>query len=496
MTRSMRRASRRAARVAIAAAVVLGLSLPLVALAASRSDGSASSPAAAPSFSRDVAPIIQQKCAGCHQTGGIAPVAFETARGISSRASLIGAAVRTRVMPPWPPGPLSPAYLGQSRRTLTAHERSTILAWVKAGARTDGPARKPRPEQPVEVREGERIVTVAMPGSYRPQAEKGTTDDYRCFVLDPKLAGDVSVTSARIEPGASRVVHHVILFRISASEIAEAARLDSAAPGPGWTCFGGTGVGGDAGGGSVQSTLNDSNWISAWAPGWGGGRLPEGTGVPLPAGSRIVMQVHYNLLNGKAPDRSRAVLTVAPASAGLDRVRTVLLPAPVELACAKGERGPLCNRTEALRELSRKYGSTAAFVPAGLLLLCGRNASTVTPSPVSRCDRRIDEPTRILGVAGHMHLLGASIRVELNPGTPGARVLLDIPRWDFHWQNSYTLATPVDAKPGDVVRVTCRHDVMRRHHGTQGVPKTPRYILWGEGTTDEMCLGLLQVTRG
>ena len=98
--------------------------------------------------------------------------------------------------------------------------------------------------------------------------------------------------------------------------------------------------------------------------------------------------------------------------------------------------------------------------------------------------------------AGHMHLLGAAIRLELNPGTPKARVLLDIPRWDFHWQNAYTLAKSVRAEPGDVVRVTCRHDVRKRMHGEHGVPKTPRYILWGEGTTDEMCLGILQVTRG
>ena len=95
-----------------------------------------------------------------------------------------------------------------------------------------------------------------------------------------------------------------------------------------------------------------------------------------------------------------------------------------------------------------------------------------------------------------MHLLGAGIRLELNPGTPTARVLLDIPRWDFHWQNAYTLAKPVRAEPGDVVRVTCKHDVRKRLHGEHGIPKTPRYILWGEGTTDEMCLGILQVTRG
>jgi len=208
------------------------------------------------------------------------------------------------------------------------------------------------------------------------------------------------------------------------------------------------------------------------------------------------MQVHYNLLNGRAPDRSRAVLTVAPASAGLTPLQTVLMPGPVELACAQGESGRLCDRNEALLALARKYGSDSAFVPAGLLILCRGSAATPKPSAVSTCDRRITAPTTIRIVAGHMHLLGASIRLELNPGTPRARVLLDIPRWDFHWQNAYTLANPIKAEPGDIVRVTCRHDMRKRQHGGHGVPKTPRYILWGEGTTDEMCLGILQVTRG
>jgi len=208
-----------------------------------------------------------------------------------------------------------------------------------------------------------------------------------------------------------------------------------------------------------------------------------------------VMQVHYNLLNGRAPDRSSALLTVAPASVGLEPLRTVLMPGPVELACAKGEQGKLCDRTAALFELSRKYGSGSAFVPGGLLLLCKGSAANPKPSATSTCDRRLTAPTTIHVVAGHMHLLGASIRLELNPGTPKAKVLLDIPHWDFHWQNAYTLARAVEAAPGDVVRVTCRFDVHKRMHGGHGVPRTPRYVLWGEGTTDEMCLGILQVTR-
>jgi hypothetical protein len=192
-------------------------------------------------------------------------------------------------------------------------------------------------------------------------------------------------------------------------------------------------------------------------------------------------------------------MTVAPATAGLKPVQTMLLPAPVELACPKSEHGPLCQRQAALLDLARKYGSIGALAPAGLLLLCGKDASSPRPSPTTTCDRRIETPTRILAVAGHMHLLGESIRLTLNPGTPSTKIMLDIPRWDFRWQNAYALAQPIDAKPGDVVRVTCHYDVGKRVHAVHTghpIPSTPRYVLWGEGTSDEMCLGILQVTRG
>jgi hypothetical protein len=474
--------------------VLPALTITLAAIAMSNGEESRISTAAAPSFTKDVAPIVAAKCAGCHQQGGIAPFALRTARQISSRAALIEAAVESRRMPPWPPGPRSPAFAGQADRTLTARERRTILAWARAGGPIDGPARAPKPQDAIPIRDGESLLDLRMPAPYRPQSAKGATDDYRCFLLDPKLTEDASVTSARIVPGQPNVVHHVILFRVPEAQIAEAKRLDGAGRGPGWSCFGGTGLSlGDAG--SIQESLNDADWVSAWAPGWGGDRLPDGTGVPLSARSRIVMQVHYNLLNGRAPDRSRAVLTVAPISVGLAPLQTMLLPGPVELACTRSEQGRLCDRTQALFDLARKYGPTAGFIPAGLLLLCGRNAASPRPSAVSSCDRRIPAPSTIHVAAGHMHLLGASIRLTLNPGTGRERILLDIPRWDFHWQNAYTLAQPVRAEAGGVIRVTCRHDVGKRRRGQHGIPKTPRYVLWGEGTTDEMCLGILQVTR-
>lgn len=475
-------------------AVLPALAIPLAAIAMSNGEPSRVSTAATPSFTKDVAPIVAAKCAACHQQGGIAPFPLRTAREIASRAALIEAAVESHRMPPWPPGPRSPAVVGQTDRTLTARERSTILAWARAGGPIDGPARAPQRRGPIPVRDGESLLDLRMPAAYRPQAAKGATDDYRCFLLDPKLTQDTSVTSARIVPGQPRVVHHVILFRVPEAQVAEAKRLDRGGRGPGWSCFGGTGLS-LADGGSIQESLNDADWVSAWAPGWGGDRLPEGTGVPLPARSQIVMQVHYNLLNGRAPDRSHALLTVTPASAGLAPLRTMLLPGPVELACARSEHGRLCDRTQALFDLTRTYGPAAGFVPAGLLFLCGRNAASPQPSAVSSCDRRIPTASTIHVAAGHMHLLGASIRLTLNPGTARERILLDIPRWDFHWQNAYALAQPMRAEAGDVIRVTCRHDVGKRRRGEHGVPKAPRYVLWGEGTADEMCLGILQVTR-
>ena len=96
---------------------------------------------------------------------------------------------------------------------------------------------------------------------------------------------------------------------------------------------------------------------------------------------------------------------------------------------------------------------------------------------MSTCDRRFIGPATIHIAAGHMHLLGASIRLELNPGTPRAQILLDIPRWDFHWQNAYTPRDCGPTKASDVVRVTCRHDVRKREGGrasdTEGAALRP-----------------------
>jgi hypothetical protein len=476
--------------LAVTAAAVAIVAVPVLVLLAS----SGSAPAAtvpAPAFARDVAPIVRATCLGCHRDGGIAPFAFRTERDLASRAALIVSALTEHRMPPWPPSSRSPLYVGEARRTLDQRERKTLVDWARAqlvrpgAARPSDPVGEPPPAA-TATRPGETVRELAMPAPYRPSGTNGSTDDYRCFLLDPALTRDVFVTSARIVPGAASLVHHVILYRVAPASVAEAQALDRRTPGSGWTCFGGPGVGGATSRGQ-GGLLDDAGWIAAWAPGGGGDRLRPGTGIALPAGNRIVMQVHYNLLNGRRPDRSRALLTTVPGTRGLTPVETMLLPAPVELACPKGESGPLCDRTAAVFDQIDRFGADAAVIPSGLLLLCGLDAAHPAPTAVTRCSRRIGRPVTIQAVGGHMHLLGRSIRVELNPGTPRARLLLEIPRWDFHWQAVYQLAQPVTAGPGDVLGVTCRHDATLR-------TGAPRYVLWGEGTTDEMCLGIVQVT--
>ncbi len=327
---------------------------------------------------------------------------------------------------------------------------------------------------------------MTSPVSYTPKAPTTGTDDYRCFVLDPLVTRDAFVTGFDIAPGQPSEVHHVILFRVPPSAAAAARARDAESGGNGWTCFGGTGLG------SRGASLDDAPWVGAWAPGGRENVLPADVGIPMPRGSLLVMQVHYNLRHGVAPDRTSVKLRLS-SSSDLKPLETMLYPAPVELPCRAGKSGPLCERSAAVADVTERFGTMSSPIVNGLLLVCN---GTVIPTPdaTQSCTRRVDEPATIRAAAGHMHLLGSSLRIDLNPGTPRARTLLDIKVWDFDNQG----AVPVPATaihPGDSIRVSCTHDQAWRDKlpDLQGLPE--RYVVWGEGTTDEMCLGLLSVTR-
>jgi len=379
-----------------------------------------------------------------------------------------------------------------SRGGITLAALALVLAGCGDDKVTGGPApttpsdhhsSTPAPEKPL--RTGEQRLTVAMPTPYTPSAPTGIgTDDYRCFLLDPGLDHDAFITGTDVQPGNPDVVHHVILFRVPPASVAEAERLDDTTNGEGWTCFGNSGI-------QDNRRIDDAPWIGAWAPGGDESVLADGLGIPFDKGSRIVMQVHYNLLAGRGEDVSAARLRMMPAKAHLQPLTTMLLPAPVELPCrASHTANPLCDREKALKDVQARFGMGPGSMADLLHFLCGPGKA----GEVTTCDVPVQRPTTVRAVAGHMHLLGRSITITANPGTAREKVLLHIPVWNFDDQGADPIP-PVHLKVGDTVRVTCHHVQWLRDQLPSFEGQPDRYVLWGEGTTDEMCLGILQVTH-
>jgi hypothetical protein len=338
----------------------------------------------------------------------------------------------------------------------------------------------PPPAAPL--RAGERFLTLRMPQPYTPVAPGGGTDEYRCFLVDPKLASNQYLTGSQFLPQNAAIVHHAIFFRIAPADAAKARQLDANTPGEGWTCFGDSGVEGDAA------------WVAHWAPGANETLLRPGVGYPMPPGSLLVMQVHYNLLaTGGKPggsDQSSIRLRLADGKTTLTALRTQTLAAPVELPCPAGQTGPLCDRTAAVADVTHRFGDGVGQAAAHLNQFCNGGRPPV-PGSTQHCDYPIPAAATVYAVAGHMHLLGRSITMVLNPGTPGARTLLNIPQYNFDDQAIRPLAQPVTLKPGDKLRVTCTHDAGLRTMLPALRTLPPRYVVWGDGTSDEMCLGLL-----
>ena len=374
---------------------------------------------------------------------------------------------------------------GESSATQPAESGDTSPAAEEAAAEGHS-GHYAEPAKARRLRAGETRRTIAMPGSYTPSAPFGTgTDDYRCFLLDPELDRDAWLTGTQVLPGNPEVVHHVILFQVPPEQVAAAEAKDAAEEDEGWTCFGGTGL-------DRFTNVDRSSWIGAWAPGGKESVVKPGFGIRLPEGSRVVMQVHYNLLAGVQPDTSAAQLRLAPGKRTFEALSTMLLPGPVELPCRpEHSEGELCDRDAAVADVKERFGAEGNTADL-LYFLCGGEPK---PGRTQSCLRTLSEPITIHGVAGHMHLLGRSIRIEVRPGTPQAQTILDIPLWDFDDQGSRPIE-PITLQPFEQVKVTCTHVQWLRDKLPAFEGQPDRYVVWGEGTTDEMCLGMLQVTRG
>jgi hypothetical protein len=338
-------------------------------------------------------------------------------------------------------------------------------------------------------------ATAATPGSkvhvtsiwlksstYRPKAPAGATDDYHCNVLDPHVRHNSYIVSSQFFPGSVED-HHAALFLLPKSLVAQARRDEVFTKG--WTCFGeGT---------LPNSPLSDfaqTTLLSNWSPGSGPVRFPRGTGFEIPAGSMVIMQVHYNLLVGDKPVENSLVLHTVPLLAPVLPLHVQSFEAAPDIPCPAGVTGPLCSRAASLANQGQRFGADAVLVVDGIEALCGRNPSDPPEGDSTSCTAPLQSGGYLVRVAPHMHLLGVGFTMVLNPGTPEAKTVLDVPDYDFHHQRAYNLATPVPVTKGEPVQITCTYDPTLAQELPVLRKVAPHFVTWGDGSTDEMCVGV------
>jgi hypothetical protein len=333
-----------------------------------------------------------------------------------------------------------------------------------------------------------KIYTATMPKAHLPSAPNNGTDDYRCFLLDPGVTEDSIIESVEFIPQNKEYVHHAIMFRVTSPDLPQAIAANDG--GNGWPCFGGSGLG------SMFSSFLTSPWISSWAPGRGVDVSPAGYGIPFKKGEQLVLQVHYNLLAATGgilvTDQSQILLEAVPASgATVKQLKVNLFAAPVELPCPDDVTGPLCDRKNSLIDLATRTSTASAFEAAGINALCGGDPFDPKPSLTSSCDSIATQDYNVIAASPHMHLLGRSLKLILNPGTTKEKLLLDRSNYNFDDQSATVLPEPIAVKKGDVIRVECTFDPTLRQKLPALKDLEPRYVTWGEGSSDEMCLGVI-----
>ncbi|MBF0688556.1 MAG: monooxygenase [Cellulomonas sp.] len=356
-----------------------------------------------------------------------------------------------------------------------------------------GPSAPPQP-----LRAGERFVDLTMAEAYTPAPPEGAVDEYRCQVLDPGLTEAAFLTGTQVVPENVAIAHHGIVYAVQPDDAAAVHEHDARTPGPGWQCFGGTGVdGADVEDDDEESTDAGAAWVDTWAPGATETLLDQDVGFRLEPGSLIVFQMHYNLLatdgTPGGSDRSAVRLRLTGGTPRTRGLETWSLGAPTDLPCSADESGPLCDRAASVADVTKRFGPEVGGFADEQVEECNEGG-VPTPGDTQSCDHEVEEPVTVFAGFGHMHMLGRSVKVELNPGTPDAQVLLDVPQFDFDNQRMTRLPSPVDVDPGDVLRVTCTHDAALRKQVPQLRKLPPRYVVWGDGTGDEMCIGIMTVS--
>jgi len=388
-------------------------------------------PAAAPTYAKDVAPILQAKCQNCHRRNQAGLFALETYEQARKRASDIATVVLSESMPPWQPARgVGPAL--KHDLSLTLAEIDALAAWADAGAPQGDPKHLPPPRR---FAEGwahgapdlvlEPVEDFSIPAS--------GPDTYRCFVLPTNLSRDVYVTMLDFQPANPRVVHHITAFLDISGE---ARKRDEAEAGPGYTSFSGPGI-------------RNFDMLVFWAAGHEPIPLPEGIGLRLPRQVDVILQIHYHPTGKPETDRTRLGVYLARR--------------PIKQALH-------WNAAQNF-EFRIPPGAANAEVRASWFVPVELEAVAVSP---------------------HMHLLGKDMKISVAYADGRSVDLISIPEWDPDWQGTYHFRERVRLPRGSTVHVVAHYDNSAHPRNPN---RPPRPVSWGHAADDEMCDGFIAVVK-
>ncbi len=414
-------------------------------------------------FSKDAAPVLYKNCVVCHRPNSLAPMSLMTYKDARPWARSIREKVLLREMPPWHADPRFGEF--SNARRLSQGEIDTLVAWVDQGAREgDSKDLPPAPSFPDNWGIGKPDAVLSMAEQYTVTADG--PDEYIHFTIPTNFKEDKWVQAAEIRPGNRKVVHHVIAFVETPQMLAAEANPVIRRQGeiePGFFNLEGTLMRLRPDAPVVDDGCNDPSHRSAFrtkmGPAQGLGMLlagyapgrqldawPSGEAKLLPAGSNIILQIHYSKTTG-AVEKDRTSVGLVFSKEPPEKVlRTI----PVSNTLFKVPAG------------AESHEVTACFT-------FGRDVELVSYMP-------------------HMHLRGKDMKYEAVYPDGRRETLLLVPQYNFNWQWLYILKKPLAIPKGTKLVVTAHFDnsVNNKYN-----PAPAKDVRWGDPTYDEMMIGWL-----
>jgi tetratricopeptide (TPR) repeat protein len=383
----------------------------------------AGQPVPAITFSKDVAPIIWQRCGGCHRPGEIGPFSLLTYADVKQRATLIAEVTGRRLMPPWKPLPGRGEFLDS--RALSEEEIRTIARWVSEGALEGSPSElPPMPEWSSDWQLGKPDLVVRMADEY--EVPPGGSDIFRTFVIPIPTGSSRFVRAIEFSSGNARVLHHA---NIGVDRTSASRQLDAREPEPGYS------------GGMVAYAEYPPGQMLGWTPGQRARPVPDGMAWRLEAASDLVLQLHIQP-SGK-PERIRASVAFYFTDSAPSR-----------------------------QPIGLRLGSQAIDIPPGA------TEYTIADSYLLPVD------AEAWAVQPHAHNLGRTIEAWATLPDGTTRSLIAIADWDFRWQDVYRFKEPILLPKGTRLQMRGTYDNSAANPRNPHRP--PKRVVWGQNTSDEM----------